>query len=231
VPECLAPGQAALQDTHDQPAKDVDQHDQDARNGIPLDELAGTVHRPIEGRFALQVLASALGFILIDQTHVQIGVDAHLLTRHAVEREPGGHLGHALGTVGDHHVLHDHKDQEHDHADDVIATHDIVTDGIDHMSGIPFRQDQTGRRHVERQSEQRRDQQHRREGREVDWPRRIEGKQQHQQRQREIRQNQQVQQPAGDRGEQHHQHTHHQGDEDEIRVAAEHLGDGVHAEA
>ncbi len=55
--------------------------------------------------------------------------------------------------------LHHDQDQEHDQADHVVATHHERTDGTDHAARIPVGQDQARGRHVERQPEQRGDQQ------------------------------------------------------------------------
>ncbi len=47
--------------------------------GVAFDELAGAVHRAVKGCFLFEVFAPAFRFVLVDETHVEIGVDAHLL--------------------------------------------------------------------------------------------------------------------------------------------------------
>ena len=60
--------------------------------------------------------APLAGLRLVDLAGAQVRVDAHLLARQRVQREPRADLGHALGTLRDHHELHDRDDQEDDEA-------------------------------------------------------------------------------------------------------------------
>ena len=132
----LAPGHAVLHHADDEPADDVDQHDDDAGDRVALDELAGAVHRAVEARLLLQVLAPTLRLRLIDEPHVEVGVDAHLLAGHAVEREPRRDLGDALRAAGDDDVLHDDQDQEDDQPDHVVAADHERADRRDHLAGV-----------------------------------------------------------------------------------------------
>ena len=80
--------------------------------------------------------AALAGLVLGDQAGVQVGVDAHLLARHGVQGEAGGHLGHAPGAVGDDDELDDHQDQEDDDADHVVAADHEVAEGVDDLAGV-----------------------------------------------------------------------------------------------
>ena len=105
----------------------------------------------------------------------QVGVDRHLLAGHGVEREAGGDLGDAARALGDHDEVHDHQDAEHDHADDDVALHDEAAERLDHVPGgvgppMALAQDQPGRGEVQRQPQHGGDQEHGREGAELERP-------------------------------------------------------------
>ena len=53
---------AVLDHADDKPADDVDERDDDAGDGVAADELAGTVHGPVEVGLLRDLLAAALGF-------------------------------------------------------------------------------------------------------------------------------------------------------------------------
>jgi hypothetical protein len=72
------------------------------------------------------------GFLFVDEARRQIGVDRHLLAGHGVQGETRGHFGDAAGTLGDDDEIHDHQDREDDQADDEIALHDQLAEGLDH---------------------------------------------------------------------------------------------------
>src|SRR5262249_19038463 len=188
----LAPWHAALRDPDGEAADDVDQQNDDAGDGVALDELARAVHGTVEVRLLLEVHAPPLRLFLVDKTHVQVSVYAHLLAGHAVQGEAGCHLGDALRAVGDHHVLHHHQDQEHDETDDVVAAHHVGPDRGDHPSCVRVAQDEPRGGDVDRQTEQRRAQEERGEGRELDGLLRVEGDEQYEQREAEVGEEQQV---------------------------------------
>jgi hypothetical protein len=54
---------------------------------------------------------------------------------HGVQGEPGGHFGDPARALGDDHEVHDHQDGEDNHADDVVAAHHQLAEGLDHMAG------------------------------------------------------------------------------------------------
>src|SRR5262249_14939979 len=131
LPQSFAPCHALLQNTNDEATDDVDQHDDDPGDRIPLDELAGPIHRAVERGFPCKYLAPPLRLFLIDEAHVQIGVDAHLLARHTVQRETRCHFGHTLSTVGNDNVLDNHQNEEDDQPDNVTTPNDVGAHGRD----------------------------------------------------------------------------------------------------
>jgi len=204
----LAGGQAVLHHADDQATDDVDDQDQDAGNGVAAHELGGTVHGAEELGFLAHLGAAALGLLLVDQAGTQIGVDGHLLAGHGVQGEAGRHLGDALRALGDHHEVDDHQDDENHKADREVAADQEVAEGLDHRTGstragVAFQQHHPGGRHVERQPQQRGEQQHRGEDREVQRTLHVGGHHHHDQGQRDVEREEGVQQP-GRQGQHHH---------------------------
>ena len=120
---------------NDQSADDVDERDDDARNRVAAHELAGTVHRSVEVGLVRDLVAATLGFLLVDHAGVQIGIDRHLTTRHAVQREACRHFADPRGAFGDHHELNDHDDDEDDQPDDdLVAGHELA-EAANHLAG------------------------------------------------------------------------------------------------
>ena len=116
-------------------AADVDQQDDDAGDRIAPHEPAGTVHRAEEIRLAINLFAAAVGFVLVDQAGVQVGVDRHLTAGEPVESEPRGHLADPGRPLSDHHELDHDQDREQDHTHDhLIAGHEFA-EGADHAAG------------------------------------------------------------------------------------------------
>ena len=76
---------AVLRHTDRQTADQVDEHDDQAGDGIALDELHRAVHGAVEMALALQHPAQAPRLGLGDVAGAQVAVDAHLLAGHGVE--------------------------------------------------------------------------------------------------------------------------------------------------
>src|SRR6185437_8482135 len=121
----VTPRQAVLHHAYGQAADDVDHDDEDAGDRIALHELGCAIHGTVEIGFLFDQAATTARLAIIDQPHVHVRIDAHLLAGHAVQGEPRRHLGDTLGTARDHHVLHDHQDEEHHQADDVVAAYHV----------------------------------------------------------------------------------------------------------
>ena len=205
----LGHAHAALEHAHAHAAQQVDGHDQHAGHGVALDELGCTVHGAVEVGLARDLLAPAAGLLVGDLAGVQVGVDRHLLARHAVEGEPRGDLGHAAGAVRDDDELDDDEDQEDDEADDEVAAGDERAERVDDAARVRVQEDQPRHADVDREPEQRRQEQERREGREVERPRHVHRHDQDRQRRRDVHRDDEVDERRRER------HDHHHDDDDD----------------
>ena len=166
---------AVPQQADRQAADDVDHGDDQRRDRVAADELRGAVHGAVEAAFLLQFAAAAARLLLVDQAGGEVGVDRHLLARHRVQAEPRGDLGDAAGALGDDHEVHHQQDREHDQPDHHVAAHQEAAERRHHVAGgerafVAVRQDQPGDRDVERQAQQRGQQQQCGEAGEVERP-------------------------------------------------------------
>src|SRR5581483_1460036 len=127
--------EAVLPDADDEAADQVDEQDQHGGDRIAAHELAGAVHRPEEIGFAADLLAPRSRLLLVDEAGVEVGVDRHLLARHAVEDKARGDLGDAPGALGDDDEIDDDEDREHGDANRVIAADDERAEGFDDAAG------------------------------------------------------------------------------------------------
>ena len=193
---CVAKPEPLLEHTDDDAAQDVDDGDHDARDCVPADELAGTVHGPVEVGFARDFLSALSSLDLVDEAGVQLCVDGHLLAWHRVEGEPRGDLGDTTSTLRDDHEVDDDQDDEDHETDDVAASHHDLAEGLDDLAGRGLRaaaeQDEPGARDVETQPVQRRGEQQRREDGELDRRLDVERRQEDEQARRDADGQQQV---------------------------------------
>jgi hypothetical protein len=90
---------------------------------------------PKKVAFASSSLRRRLAGVLVDQAGRQVGVDRHLLAGHGVEGEAGRDFGDAARALGDDDEVHDHQDREDDDADDEVAAHHEVAEGLDDVAG------------------------------------------------------------------------------------------------
>jgi len=220
------------QDTDQDAADHVYDHDHDGGHRVALDELAGAVHSSVEVGFPLDVLALLLGGFGVEKPRVQVGIDGHLLTGHGVQGEAGCHLGDTLGTVRDHHDLDDDQDDEHDEADDQVAAHGHLAEHRDQVAGpdgdlagrvhlVPVQQDHSRGRDVQRQSEEGGHQQGRREDGELQGFFDVDGDQDRDDRRGQVEGQEDVQERGRQGDDQHRDDAdHHHGDAD-IRVFQE----------
>ena len=121
--------------------------DQNAGDGVALGEARGAVHGAVEFGFGGQRFAAALGFGLVDQPGVQIGIDRHLLAGQGIQGEARRHFGDAHRAVVDDDVLNRDQHQEDHRADDVVAAHHEAAEGVDHVArgrgaGVAVQQNQ-----------------------------------------------------------------------------------------
>ena len=162
--------------------------------------------------------------VLVDQAGREIGVDRHLLAGHGIQSEAGRDLGDAARALGDHDEVDDHQDREDDDADDEVAAHDEAAEGLDDVAGgggalVAVGQDQPGRCQVEGKADHRRQQQHGREGVEVEGLLDEQRGQQDHHREGDRERQADVEEPARQRQDEHHQHRHHCQREDDVAVA------------
>ena len=118
-----------------QSRQDIDERDHDAGDGVAADELAGTVHGPVEVGLLGHLFAAAAGLVLRDESGIQIGVDRHLLARHAVQREPRSHFADAGGTLGDDQKLNRDQDREDRKPNEELPAGDELAERLNHVPG------------------------------------------------------------------------------------------------
>ena len=122
------------------------------------------------------------------------------------------HFGDAPGALGDHHEVHDHQDGEDNDADNEIAAHDEIAERLNDMAGgvaafVTARQDQAGRREIERKPQHGGNQQHRGKGGE--FQRRLDKQRRHQDQHGEDGDGErEIQKQWGQRQQQDHENGH-----------------------
>ena len=163
----LVEAQVPLRHADDQAADQVDGDDDQAGDGVALDEFHGAVHGAVELAFLLDDLPPPPRLGHVDHAGAHVPVDAHLFAGHGIERETGAHLGHPLGALGDHQELDDGDDQEDHHADHEVAGNDEVPERVDDGARVGLQQHESGRGNGERQPEQGGQQQNRGEREEI----------------------------------------------------------------
>ena len=144
----LSHAHVALDDANADAADDVDQRDDNARDGIAANKLASTVHRTIKICFLRQLLAPRAGLIFLDETGVQLGVNRHLFARHGVQREPRRHFGNTTGTFGNDHEVNQRENDKHHEADHIIVLHDHFAKFLNDLARLRFAKDEPGRCYV-----------------------------------------------------------------------------------
>ena len=154
---------------------------------VALHELHRAVHRAVELALAREGARGGRAPRAVDVPGAQLGVDRHLLAGHGVEREARPDLGDALGALRDHDELDDREDHEDDGADDVVAAHDELAERVDDLARVGLQQDEPRRRDVEREPEQRREQEQRRERRDLERLGHVERHEQQRHRRRDVR--------------------------------------------
>ncbi len=200
---------AVLQDADDEAGDDVDDGDEDGRQRVALGEADRAVHRAVEVGFTAHPVAAQPRLGLVDGAGVEVGVDGHLPARHGVEGEARRHFRDADGAVVDDDELNRDEDQEHDDADDEVAADDELAERHDDVAGrldafVPVHEDEARGGDVERQAQQREQEQQRREDRELDRVLDVDDGQQQHHRQRDVDREQQVEQQRRQR----HDHQH-----------------------
>ncbi|MGY4462988.1 hypothetical protein ACVWYI_006948 [Bradyrhizobium sp. LB13.1] len=127
--------------------------------------------------------------------------------------EAGADFGDTRRALGDHDEVYRDQNREDDQADDEVAAHDELREaGNDVARGVfplpAARQDQTSRRDVQRQPQDRGDQQHGRESRKIERPLDPQRDHQDQRRQCDREGEAEIDQDRRDRQEQDREHGH-----------------------
>ena len=214
--ECLHRRKVALQHTDDEAARDIDEHDDDGRHGIALDELRSTIHRAEKVCFALDLDTPFLRLGIRDRALVQVGVDGHLLAWHCIEGEAGGDFCDTLGTLRDDDEVNADEDHEHDEADDRIAADNEVAECRDDLACETIKQDQSRRRNVQREAEQRRNKEERWKDRQIKRFLVVDDRHDDEERNRDVEADQEIE-------EQRRQRDDHHDDDDDNRHGDEHV--------
>ena len=126
--------------------------DENARDCVTSNELAGTVHGAVELRFTRDIFTTFARRRFVDESRIQIGIDRHLLAGHGIQRETSRHLGDATGTLRDDDELNDYDDHEDDETEYEVATDYHVAESGDEPSCVGLAENQTGGRDVQRQT-------------------------------------------------------------------------------
>ena len=202
-----------LQHAHHETADQVDHQNDDAGHRIAAHEFAGTVHRAVELRFLRHCGTARARLIFADQAGIEVGIDRHLLARHRIQGEARAHFGDTSRALGDDHEVDHHQDNEHHNTHRIIAAHQEMAEGFDHLArriraGVALQQHHAGGGHVQRQAQQGGDQQHGGEYREVQRMRGVHAHQQHHDRHRDIEGEQDIQHQRRQR-QHHHRQDHH----------------------
>ena len=170
-----------MDDPHEQTAENIDARDEKPGDRISTHELRRAVHRSVEVRLARQLVSPTSRFVVVDQPGGEVPVDAHLATRHRVERKARGDLSHPAGTFGNDDEVDPNEDQEDDDTDRVVPADHELAERLDDRARFSSSQDQPRRADVQRKSIERQDQQDRREGGEVQRTVRVERDEENQQ--------------------------------------------------
>jgi hypothetical protein len=94
-----------------------------------------------------------------DESRIQVGVDAHLFSRHRIKGKSGSYLGDSASTLGDDHKVDDDQNGKDDQPDNRISSHHEGTEGLNDMpcggwALVSMEQNQPGRCDIQRKAEQ-----------------------------------------------------------------------------
>ena len=126
------------------PRDDVDERDDQARDGVALHELHRAVHVAEHLRGSLQLVAAILCLLFGDCARPGRRIDRHLLAGHRVEAEPRAHFGNALRAFGNHDELDQGDDQKHHEANDDVSLDDEFTERVDDFACVSVGEDASG---------------------------------------------------------------------------------------
>ena len=139
-------------------ADNVDEGDEHACIHVALHELARTVHCAVEVRFPAHIFTAAGGFIFIDKSGVEVGLNRHLFAGHGVQGEPRRHFGDTRGTGGDDHLVQNKQNQKDNRANYIVAAHHEFAESLNHLTGsgsalLAIHENQAGGGHIQCQAQ------------------------------------------------------------------------------
>ena len=217
----LAKIHPVLQHADQEAGNNVDRGDQNAGHGIALGEARRAVHGAVEFGFGGQRFAPPLGFDLVDQAGIQIAVDRHLLAGQGIQGEARRNFADAHRAVIDDHVLNRDQHQEDHRADHIVAAHHETTERADHLAGgrcpgVAVDQNQARAGDVQRQAEQRQQQQSGGKRGEFHRSHQVQGHHQYDHRHQNVDHDQQVQNESRQRRDQRDHDGEHRQRHDEF---------------
>ena len=113
--------------TDHQTADNVDDQNHDADDRVTFNKLACTVHGTVKVCFLLDFFPPRSRFLLIDQPGVQIGVNAHLLPGHRVQRKTCANFRYPFGPFRNDDKLYNDQDKKDDKTDRQLSAGDEIT--------------------------------------------------------------------------------------------------------
>ncbi len=167
---------AVLEHADAQSRQNVDDRDHDAGDGVAADELAGTVHGPVEVGLFGDLFAAAAGLFLVISPAFRSASIAICLPGMPSKANRAATSLMRRGTLGDDQKLNRDQDREDRKADEELPAGDELAERLNHVAGGgravlgPAREDQPRRRDVQHQPRQRRSEQNRRKHAEVERP-------------------------------------------------------------
>ena len=199
----VAGGHVVLHHADGDAADHVDGDDDQAGDGVAVDELHGPVHGAEQLTFLAQFGAPFARFVDADQVGAQVAVDGHLLARHRVKGEARADFRHPLRALGDHQKVDHGEDQKDHHAHRQVAADHELAERFDDVPGVLIEQDQARGGNRQRQPKHRRQQQHRRKRRERQRPRQVHRQHDQQAGDADVDGDQHVHQTGRQRGDHH----------------------------
>ena len=131
----FAEAQVVRNHPDDQAANQIDDQNQDASNGIAPHKLRRTVHRAKKVSLLRHLGPPLLGFLLLDEARIQVGIDGHLLAGHRIQGKTGRNLRHPARTLGNHHKVDDGDQDKNDHPYREIAPNEELAKSLNHLAG------------------------------------------------------------------------------------------------
>ena len=125
-----------LQHADDKAAGEIDDDDNQAGDRITFHKFHRAIHGAIKLAFLLQRAPALPARRLIDLPAAQVRVDRHLLARHGIQAEAGGHLGDALGALRNDNELNDRDDEENHQPDHDVAGDHELAEGADDLARV-----------------------------------------------------------------------------------------------